>query len=345
MIKKPVLAGLSLEGLAELLGSYPSFRSRQIYHWICRGASSFDEMSDLPMALRRDLAENYRVFSGTVVSEQRDRDKTIKLGISLDDSAVIEAVILRDGGNRKTACLSTQAGCPMGCVFCKTGMLGFRRNLLYHEIAEQFLRLRQIDTGISHLVIMGMGEPLLNLGELRKALDYFMDSRGLNISKRRLTLSTCGIEKGILDLAEQGPDIRLALSLTSARQALREKLMPAGRENTLPRLKDALLLYQKKADRRITLEIVLLGGINTGPDEAAAIAEFAQGLRTVVNLIPWNPVEKKEFEGQPLRPPTRNETAEFAAALEKHGLKVTLRTGKGMGISAACGQLGVVKKE
>ena len=221
--RREVLAGLLFEELAELLKHYPPFRSRQIYKWICSGAGSFEEMSNLPLPLRKELAEKYTLFSGELCSELRDKDGTIKLGIRLEDGAVIEAVILEDGEGRKTACISTQAGCPAGCVFCKTGMLGFKRNLSAREIAGQFLQLRRREPEISHIVIMGMGEPLLNLNELRKALDFIMESGGMNISKRRITLSTSGIEKGILDLAGQGPDIRLAFSLTSGRQHIREK--------------------------------------------------------------------------------------------------------------------------
>jgi len=340
MIHKPVLTGRVSEELAELLKAYPPFRSRQIHKWICGGAETFDEMSNLPASLRKELAEKYSLFHGEVSSQLRDTDGTVKLGITLEDGAVIEAVILSDGEGRKTACLSTQAGCPAACVFCKTGTLGFKRNLSAAEIAGQFLHLKRMEPAVSHIVIMGMGEPLLNLGELRKALFFFMESGGLAVSKRRITLSTCGIEKGILEFAGQGPDIRLALSLTTARQELRDRLMPTSRENPLPKIKKALRAYQEKSARRITLEIVLLGGINTGTADAQAVAGFSAGLDAVINLIPWNPVEGLEFEGRPLRPPTPRETADFTAALESRALNVTRRFRKGSSISGACGQLG-----
>jgi 23S rRNA (adenine2503-C2)-methyltransferase len=341
MIKKPVLAGLLLGELNELLISHPPFRSSQIYKWICSGAGSFDEMSNLPVSLRRELSEKYTLISGPE-TELIGLDGTVKLGINLEDGAIIECVILSDGEGRKTACLSTQAGCPAGCVFCKTGILGYRRDLSAAEISGQFLHLRRKDPEISHIVIMGMGEPLLNLGELRKALVFIMDKGGLNISKKRITLSTCGITKGIQDLADNGPDIRLALSLTAARQELREKLMPLSRENPLPGIKEALSYYQKKRKRRITLEMVLLGGINTAAKDIEAAADFVQGLDAVFNIIPWNPVEGLEFEGLPLRAPAPRETAGFITALERLGLKVTRRMEKGQGISGACGQLGCI---
>jgi len=341
---KPVLAGLTFEEVKEIFSNYPLFRSSQIYKWLISGIKSFDEMNNLPLSLRTELAEKYTLYPGEVSSTQRDADGTVKLGISMKDGAVIEAVALKDGKDRitarKTACLSVQAGCPVGCLFCKTGMIGYKRNLTAAEISCQFLYLLKIEKEISHIVIMGMGEPLLNLCELRKALDFFTDKKGLNISKRRITVSTCGIAKGILDLANNGPDIRLAISLATAREELRQRLMPVSRENPLPLLKEALLEYQKKMKRRITLEMVLLKGLNTGVSDAKAIREFARGLDTVVNLIPWNAVEGLQFEGLPLCAPTQKETTDYAAALEKESLKVTMRIKKGRGISGACGQLG-----
>jgi len=219
-------------------------------------------------------------------------------------------------------------------------MIGYKRNLTAAEIASQFLFLRKNEKDISHIVIMGMGEPLLNLEELRKAINFFTDKKGLNISKRRITVSTYGIAEGILDLANNGPDIRLALSLTTADDGLRRRLMPASGENPLPRVKEALHYYQKKAKHRITLEMVLLKGLNTGVSDAKAVREFARGLDAVINLIPWNPVDGLEFEGVPLCAPTHKEITDYASALENEGLKVTLRLKKGRGISGACGQLG-----
>jgi len=341
---KPVLAGLTFEEVKEIFSRYPLFRSSQIHKWLVAGAESFDEMNNLPLSLRKELAEKYTLFPGEVSSTQRDTDGTVKLAISMKDGAVIEAVALKDGKDRitarKTACLSTQAGCQIGCVFCKTGMIGYKRNLTAAEISCQFLYLRRNEKEISHIVIMGMGEPLLNLDELRKAIGFFTDKKGLNISKRRITVSSSGIAKGIIDLANNGPDIRLAISLTTAREELRQRLMPLSFENPLPLLKEALLQYQEKMKRRITLEMVLLKGLNTGVSDARAVREFAVGLDTVINLIPWNAVEGLDFEGRPLSAPTQKEITYYAAALENEGLKVTMRIKKGRGISGACGQLG-----
>jgi 23S rRNA (adenine2503-C2)-methyltransferase len=335
---KPALAGLVPEELKNLLYPYPGFRANQVYDWICRGAASFGEMSNLPVSLRKELNEKYEVLSGRIADEVKDRDGTVKLLVSFADGAAVEAVALKDGKGRKSACLSTQAGCPIGCVFCKTGAIGFKRNLSAVEIAGQFLHLRRNESGISHIVIMGMGEPFLNLDELRKAFLFFSEPSGLNISKRRITLSTNGVEKGLIDFTEHGPDIRLALSLVTAREELRRRLMPLSA--SLSVLKKALLEYQKKRRRRVTLEMVLLGGINTSLQDAKAAADFSRGLDVVVNLIPWNPVEGLFFEGCLLRTAEAEETAGFAEALENLGLKVTIRKEKGRGVNGACGQLG-----
>jgi 23S rRNA (adenine2503-C2)-methyltransferase len=342
MEKKPSLAGRLPGEIRALLGGFPSYRAEQIHNWICSGVSSFDRMGNLPLSLRKELAENYRVYSGEAGAGQEGRDGTVKLQITLEDQNKIEAVILTDGKGRKTACISTQAGCPVGCVFCKTGQLGFTRNLTALEMAEELLFLRQRAPDISHIVIMGMGEPLLNLGELRKAVAFFRDPRSVGISKRRITLSTSGITEGIYSLAGEGPGVRLALSLTAAREELRTLLIPSALSNPLPALRESLRYYQKKQKGRITLEAVLLGGVNTGAEDAGALAGFSQGLDAVVNLIPWNPVEGLFFRGLPLRPPSADETTDFADMLEKQGLAVTVRREQGRDVSGACGQLGVV---
>jgi 23S rRNA (adenine2503-C2)-methyltransferase len=335
---KPALSGLSSKEIGGLLPHLPNFRHKQIYQWVCSAAKSFEEMNNLPKALRDELNRNFHLHDGEIAASLEDEDGTVKLQIALPDKNKIEAVILSDSEDRKTACISTQAGCPAGCVFCKTGSLGFTRNLSSAEIVSQFLFLRQKAPEISHIVIMGMGEPLLNLEELRKAIAFFCDEKGLNISKRRITLSTSGIAKAIQDLADNGPDIRLALSLTTARQDLRKRLMPFS--DPLPAIKEALIHYQKKQGRRITLEAVLLGSINTTQSDAAALAGFSRGLDAVINLIPWNPVEGLLFEGVPLASPSPGEVRTFAKALEALGLNVTLRYEKGRGVSGACGQLG-----
>jgi 23S rRNA (adenine2503-C2)-methyltransferase len=331
------MIGIPLDELAEQLAPLPRFRAAQIFKWIASGVSSFDEMKNLPLELRGELAKRYTLRTHVAVETHRSSDGTVKLTIQLADEAWIESVLLADG-KRYTACLSTQAGCPAGCVFCKTGAQ-FLRNLNSGEIVEQFLLLRDI-ADISNIVIMGMGEPLLNLAELRRALAVISDKKGMNFSRRRITVSTCGIVQGINDLADNGPGIRLALSLTTADEALRRRLMPITASHPLGKVKEALRHFQDSGGGRITLEAVLLGGINTRGEDAASIAQFARGLDAAINLIPWNPVKGLSFESKPLQEPAPEEVEAFTRRLEALGLNVTRRYRRGRGIMGACGQLG-----
>jgi 23S rRNA (adenine2503-C2)-methyltransferase len=342
----PALSGLPLDELIDRVKPLPPFRAKQIFRWIAGGAGSFSEMRNLPLSLREDLERRFAIYSSAVSARLEDPGGAAKLQIRLRDGVKIEAVLLRDSGKggapRYTACLSTQAGCPGGCVFCKTGSLGFLRNLDSAEITEQFLFLRALASGVSNVVVMGMGEPLLNLGELRRALSVLTGSGGLALSPRRITVSTSGVAAGIRDLAEQGPPVRLALSLTTADEGLRQRLMPIGRANPLPVLKEALRYFQRRGGGRITLEAALFSGLNTRPEDAAALAAFAEGLEAVVNLIPWNPVEGLEFEGKRLKEPSRAEVEDFTRRLKEKGLNVTRRFRRGRSIGGACGQLGIV---
>jgi 23S rRNA (adenine2503-C2)-methyltransferase len=342
------LAGLTVSEI-EKLAALPRFRADQIYRWIIRGQDDFDKMTNIPNSLRGDLKSRFKIFSCSV-DQVHDETGAKKIAVVLSDGLKIEAVLLRDGKDRLTACLSTQAGCPAGCVFCKTGSLGFSRNLECAEIVEQFLLLRAQagESGdenkekhiIGNIVIMGMGEPLFNLEQLRKAIAVFTDKQGMNLSARRITVSTCGISSSLFDIAENGPYARLALSLVTADENLRRRLMPVTEANPLQKVKEALILYQRNGGGRVTLEVPLLGGINTRGEDARLAAEFAKGLGTVVNIIPWNPVAGLEFEGAPLREPEKKETENFIRMLESYGLKVTTRLRKGRSVTGACGQLG-----
>jgi 23S rRNA (adenine2503-C2)-methyltransferase len=307
-------------------------------------------MTDIPIQLRNELSARFCLYSGKVVS-CHDDNSAKKIAIELVDGKKIESVLLNDGKNRFTACLSTQVGCPVGCVFCRTGSLGFYRNLESHEIAEQFLFLRACvektenslckeEHIIDNIVIMGMGEPLLNLEQLRKAIAVFNDPQGMNFSKRRITISTCGIVDGLLDMANNGPYTRLALSLATADEQLRNIMIPSSKSNPLEKIKSALILFQRKSGGRITLEIPLLGGINTREKDALLLKKFAGGLDCIINIIPWNPVSGLEMEGIPLIEPDKEESFYFKRKLESYGLKTTMRLHKGRGIMGACGQLG-----
>jgi len=340
------LSGLPLDELESVLKPLPRFRAAQIFKWIASGVgdaagvSGFEEMSNLPQPLRKELAENLILRPLVTVEKHCGDDGSAKLALQFSDGVWVEAVLLSDNSGRRTACLSTQAGCPAGCVFCKTGM-GFSRNLNSAEIVEQFFLLVKVsERPVSNIVVMGMGEPLLNPGELRRALEVITSRQGIGFSKRRITVSTCGIAQGIVDLADNGPAVRLALSLTTADEDLRRRLMPITASQSLQEVKKALLYFQERGGGRVTLEAVLLGGVNTRPEDAFSIANFAKGLDAVINLIPWNPVKGLELEGKAICQPSASEVETFTRELEKLGLKVTRRFRRGRGVMGACGQLG-----
>ncbi|MBN1241810.1 MAG: 23S rRNA (adenine(2503)-C(2))-methyltransferase RlmN [Spirochaetales bacterium] len=322
--------------LAEAAGFDKGFRALQVFRWIARGASAFADMSDLPLAERDRLERDFGPLYGTRVDASlEDDDGTVKLRVRLEDGAAVECVLLTDIEGRMTACISTQVGCPMACAFCKTGTLGFLRNLDPHEIVEQYLHLAKRYGRPSNLVFMGMGEPLLNLEAVRKSIAVLSSPDGFDLSYRKITISTCGIVPGIRDLAANGPHVRLAISLTAADDALRSELMPVNRRWPLAELRAALLEYQKATGDRITLEAALMGDRNCGPGEAEKLARFIGRMKAQVNLIPWNPVE-----GLPFREPSRSQVEAMERRLEELGVVVNRRMKRGRGVSGACGQLG-----
>lgn len=332
---KVAVAGFLPEELCASLSLSPSFRGNQIFQWIGKGVDSFDAMTNLSAELRASLAEKALLRTTRVSDVLKADDGTVKLQIQTEDDLAVETVLLTDKAARKTACVSCQAGCAMGCAFCKTGTLGLARNLSAAEIVEQFLYLEKHAGALDNIVFMGMGEPLLNLDALRKAIAVLTDKRGRNLSSRRITVSTVGIVSGIYDLANNGPDVRLAVSLTTADETLRRELMPASLTNPLSDLRQAISYYIEKTGKRVTLEAVLLSGKNTSEKNADSLITFAKGLDVHVNLIPWNPVKGLSFVT-----PDPEETAQFVSHLEKGGLNVTLRMHRGKSISGACGQLG-----
>lgn len=334
-MEKIILTGLLPDEITESLGLEQKFRGRQIFRWIGAGAGNFDMMTNLSAELRTRLKDIALLRSSSVTGTLRDPDGTVKLQITLHDGNAVETVLLTDREGRRTACVSCQAGCAMGCAFCRTGTLGLARNLLPGEIVEQFLWLEQEAGRLDNIVFMGMGEPMQNLDGIRKAVRILTDRDGRALSARRITLSTCGIIKGIYDLAENGPSVRLAVSLTTADQKFREELMPIAKANPLPELKRAVRFFTEKTGRRVTLEAALMDGVNTDTDAAADMMEFAAGLDVNINLIPWNPVP-----GLPFREPSAGTTENFAERLRRAGLNVTLRTRRGRSIGGACGQLG-----
>jgi len=335
MTEKIALAGLNPDEITEKLGLSQAFRGKQIFQWIGKGAESFDEMTNLSVALRDDLKKKALLRSSSVTKVLKDSDGTVKLQITLKDGLAVETVLLTDKEDRKTACVSCQVGCAMNCAFCQTGHLGLARNLEAGEIVEQFLNLEKHAGPLDNIVFMGMGEPMMNLENVRKAIAVLTNKEGRGLSGRRITLSTSGVIKGIYDLADNGPSIRLAVSLTTADKDFREKLMPIGRTNPLDDLRKAIDYFAKKTGKRVTLEAALLHDQNTSDESAKNMINFARNLDVHINLIPWNPVA-----GLPFEEPTTAECKNFVSKLERAGLNVTLRTRRGREIGGACGQLG-----
>jgi len=330
-------SGLSQEELAAILSEEPLYRAKQAFAWFSRGVPSFEKMTNLPVTLRERLAQNFggSVRSSVVQNEFSDKDGSLKLQIRLRDGASVECVLLEDIEGRKTACLSSQVGCAMGCAFCKTGTLGFLRNLGPDEIVEQFHHLRERRGFISNVVFMGMGEPLLNLENVRKSISILSHPAGIGLSMRKITISTSGIVPAILDLAKNGPNVRLAVSLTSANPDLRTELMPVNRKWPLDDLKSALLEYQQDTNARITFEVVLLGGLNVGEKDAIELVNWITPIKSQVNLIAWNPID-----GMPFKTPSVRQIEEFSQILSDNGIVTVRRMSRGRGVMAACGQLG-----
>jgi len=322
--------------IAEACAFSKKYRAGQLYRWLARGATSFEEMSDLSKEARARLSALFpKIYSSQVAADLIDEDGSEKLQIRLRDGAAIECVLLEDIEGRKTACLSSQVGCPMGCAFCKTGSLGYLRDLGSDEIMEQFHFLDNRRGPISNVVFMGMGEPLLNLEAVRRAVTLLCDPSGIGLSHRKITISTSGVVPGILELAENGPAVRLAISLTAATDELRTELMPINKKWNLAALKEALLVYQANTGERITLEAALMAGRNTGVEDARTLARWASGLQVQVNVISWNKIPSLPFSE-----PTRAEVERFIAALEAEGITVNRRMHRGRGVMGACGQLG-----
>ncbi len=334
---KAVLSGMMPDELAEHLSLKPSFRGKQVFEWIHKGVSGFSEMTNLSLEIRESL-KNTEILSSEVSLESVSEDGTAKITIKLQDNSFIESVLLVDDNDRKTACLSSQAGCAMGCTFCKTATMGLIRNLSAGEIVEQFLHLQKRYGNISNIVFMGMGEPLANLSEVLKSIRILHHPLGQNIGHRKITISTSGLSSGIRELADREIPVRLAVSLISAESELREKLMPVAGKESLKKLKESIGYFQTKTKKRITLEYVLMAGINDKKEDAIKLRHFINKLKVIVNIIPWNPVEDLPF-----REPDEDTVNSFIAALEDLSIPVSKRYRKGRSVNGACGQLAVLQ--
>ena len=315
----------------------PRYRAAQVRAWIFHTrATTFDEMTNLPQEIRKGLSEEFQIWTTAVAKHQTTDDGTEKLLLGLADRGQIECVLLRDG-SRRTICISTQVGCAMGCVFCASGLNGVERNLTVGEILEQALRLQRLlpeNERLSHIVVMGMGEPLANLNALLPALTVASNPNGLGISTRRITISTVGLPQAIHRLADLDTGFHLAVSLHAADDALRNRLVPINAKTGLKQILAAADHYFESSGRRLTFEYVLLGEINDRDCDAHRLVELLRGRPALLNLIPYNPVD-----GLPYRAPSSNALSRFRNVLTRGGLTVKVRQRKGDKINAACGQL------
>jgi 23S rRNA (adenine2503-C2)-methyltransferase len=352
---KPPLTGETLDSLTARLREQgePSFRAKQILEWLYKKrARSWDEMTNLAKPLRAWLAETFELTPAALVFNKQSSDVTDKLLLELGDRSLIETVIIRapqDGvgidHSRKTICISTQVGCAMGCVFCASGLDGLKRDLSAGEIVAQLLQVCYSEdtrtprakaelASFDNIVVMGMGEPLANYDELIHALTIVNAPWGLGFGARRITISTSGLVPKILQLAEEPLGFRLAISLHGATDEVREKIMPVNKAYPLGKLLPAAKLFSEKHGRMITLEFILIEGVNDSIDQAGELRDIARDLHAHVNLIPYNTVE-----GLPWKRPAEQQLEDFADVLRAARVSVTLRHEKGHDIEAACGQL------
>lgn len=323
----------------------PRFRAVQVWQWLWQKmALSFDEMTNVSKTTRARLAEVAVIRWPEVAAVEKSRDGTTKFLLRLHDGALVETVLIpsesREGVIRTTQCLSCQVGCAMGCTFCSTGHMGFERNMTHGEILGQVVTARRYlgDTRPDHpvlrnLVFMGMGEPLLNLKEILRSLESLNSDTGLNFSPRRITVSTCGIEKGLRELGDSGLAY-LAVSLHAPNQELRARIMPKAARWPLEELMAALESYPLKTRERITFEYLLLGGVNDGIEQAKELVRLVSRVKGKLNLIVYNPAE-----GAPYAAPSEERILAFEKYLWDRHITAIIRKSKGQDINAACGQL------
>ena len=337
--KPPILSLSKTELEAWLVANgAPAYRRRQLWGWLARGVSSFQAMHDVPKPLRAALERDFRITSlRPVAVSQADRALTTKTLFELDGGHSVEAVVMRYTG-RSTLCISSQAGCPIGCPFCATGKFPFGRNLKSHEIVEQAVDAARVlameGRRLSHVVFMGMGEPMANYTAVVESVRRMSDSELLGISPRRIVVSTSGLIPRIDQLAEEGLSVTLAISLHAARDELRDVLVPINRKYPVDDLVAASQAYGVKTGRRVSYEWVLLAGVNDTERDAKELGRLLRRKLAHVNLIPFNPVEDT-----PYRAPDRLAIRRFKEMVEGQGLNVTLRDTRGREADAACGQL------
>lgn len=353
--EKPSLFGFSLDAFTEFVleAGFPRFRAQQVFDWLYKKrVDTWEAMGNLPKDFRAWLAAHYVLYPAQPVIEKQSGDVTEKLLLQLEDRSLIETVLIRapqvgvgQAHSRKTVCVSIQVGCAYGCKFCASGLAGFRRNLLVAEVVAQLLyicRREDADTprakaeqaSFDNIVFMGMGEPLANYETLVQVLRILNAPWGLNFGARRITVSTSGLAPQILKLAQEGLAVRLAISLHGATNDVRNQIMPVNKKYPLEELIPAAKAFQQQHGRMLTLEYILIDGVNDGLDQAQALVEIARELHAHVNCIPYNTVEGLDWKRPSI---TRQDT--FVRVLRKAKVSVTIRREKGHAIDAACGQL------
>ncbi len=331
------IKALDREGLATLVSDLGEkrFRVAQIERWLYgTGVDSFSEMTDLSAGLRAKLADRLALPSLRIVTKQESSDGTRKYLVALADDTTVEVVGLPTA-DRLTVCFSTQAGCAMGCTFCATGTAGLTRDLGAGEMVDQVLLVaKDFGRRVSNAVAMGQGEPFANYAATLGALRFLNNPDTLGIGSRHITVSTCGLLSGIRRFAEEPEQFTLAVSLHSAVQSTRDRLMPGVRGTSLPDLRASLVSYAEKTGRRPSLEYALIAGVNDSAEELSALIRFARGLLVHVNLIPVNPVKESGF-----RRATGERISTFQRELHMSGIQASVRAERGTDIDAACGQL------
>jgi 23S rRNA (adenine2503-C2)-methyltransferase len=311
----------------------PAFRARQVWEWAARGAERYEDMTNVPAALRERLATDVPFSTLTVAHQAESRDGTVKTLFHTHDGRPVEAVLMRYRDGRRSLCLSSQSGCPLTCTFCATGSMKFGRNLTAGEILDQALHFRRFED-VDHAVFMGMGEPMMNLDSVLAAARRLPD---VGITHRRTTMSTVGWIPGIDRLADDPAPIRLALSLHAPDDALRTTIMPVNERYPLHDVLAACGRWHARKRRRVFVEYVMLAGVNDRYEQALRLAQLLDRDVYKVNLIPYNPT------GSPYEGSGRDAIAAFKAVLEEHGLPATVRLTRGRDIDAACGQLAAAR--
>lgn len=353
--EKPSLFGETLESLTERVveAGFPSFRGKQVMEWLYKKrVDEWDAMSNLPKAFRTWLDGQYILYPTNSLLDKRSDDVTQKFLLELEDKSLIETVLIRapqtgvgQESSRKTVCVSIQVGCAYGCKFCASGLAGFKRNLMAAEVVSQLMHICKMEdahtkrakeeiASFDNIVFMGMGEPLANYDTLVQTIKILNAEWGLNFGARRITVSTSGLAPRIMQLAQEGVAVRLAISLHGATNEVRSQIMPVNKKYPLEELIPAAKAFKDKHGRMLTLEFIMIEDINDSLDQAKELTKIARELHAHVNCIPYNKVEGLEWK----RPSVRRQDA-FVDVLRKGGVSVTIRREKGHDINAACGQL------